>query len=117
MGFLLENWYLIVAGIAVVALDVYCIYVFTKKPTNDQLQCVREWLLYAVIEAEKVLGSGTGKVKLRFVYNLFVAKFGYLAKFISFDMFSMMVDTALDKMEDMLETNEGVQKYVNGEEK
>ena len=64
MKFLVENWYLIVAAAAAVAVGGYCVYVFVKKPTSVQIQSVKEWLLYAVTKAEKELGSGTGKLKL-----------------------------------------------------
>lgn len=76
---------------------------------------VREWLLYAVTKAEKELGAGTGKLKLRYVYDMFVARFEWLAKVITFDMFSMMVDEALEQMRTMLDSNEAVQKLIANE--
>lgn len=117
MEFLVQNWYMIIAAVAVVAIGGYSIYVFVKKPTSAQLQCVKEWLLWAVTEAEKNLGSGTGQLKLRYVYDMFVEKFGYLADIITFDMVSLMVDEALEKMKGMLEVNPAVQNYVNGDKK
>lgn len=71
--------------------------------------------MYAVTTAEKELGAGTGKIKLRYVYDMFVARFDWLAKVITFDMFSMMVDDALEQMKSMLETNEAAQKFVAGD--
>lgn len=112
MEFIVKNWYLIVAAIAVVSFSIYCVYVFAKKPTEEQLQCIREWLLYAVTKAEKDLGSGTGQLKLRYVYDMFIEKFYYLSKVISFEMFSMMVDEALEKMRYLIEGNTAVQSYV-----
>lgn len=44
-------------------------------PSDKQLNKVREWLLYAVTKAEKELGGGTGQIKLRYVYDMFVARF------------------------------------------
>ena len=85
-------------------------------PSDRQLNKVREWLLYAVTVAEKELGAGTGKLKLRYVYDMFVQRFGWLAKVITFEMFSMMVDEALEKMKTMLSDNKEVQKLVVGEE-
>lgn len=114
MQFIAENWYLIIAAIAVVAVGCYTVYVFAKKPTDAQLQSIKEWMLFAVTEAEKALGSGTGKLKLRYVYDMFITKFPGLGKVISFDMVSMMVDEALEEMREMLETNKAVQDYVNG---
>lgn len=115
MQYLIQNWFLIVAAIAVVSVGGYCVYVFVKKPTNVQIQTVKEWLLWAVTEAEKELGSGTGQLKLRYVYNMFIERFDYLASVITFDMVSCLVDEALDEMRKMLSTNTAVQNYVSGD--
>lgn len=41
--------------------------------------------------------------------------FEWLAKVITFDMFSMMVDEALEQMRTMLDSNEAVQKLIANE--
>jgi len=114
MKFITENWFVIVALAAVAGATGYAVYAFVKMPSDKQLNKVREWLLYAVTKAEKELGGGTGQIKLRYVYDMFVARFTWLAKVISFEMFSMMVDEALDKMKSMLEQNKAMQELVNG---
>ena len=53
-------------------------------PSDKQLSKVREWLLYAVTKAEKELGGGTGQIKLRYVYDMFVARFTWLARVTGF---------------------------------
>ena len=100
-----ENWFIIVALIAVLGVSGVAVYRFFGLPTEQQLTKVREWLLYAVSIAEKELGSGTGKLKLRYVYDWFLNTFPWLAKLISFEDFSKLVDEALEEMEEMLETN------------
>ena len=115
MKYIVENWFVIVGLIAVLAAGGYAVYVFVKMPSDKQLNKVKEWLLYAVTKAEKKLGAGTGKLKLRYVYDMFVARFEWLAKVITFDMFSMMVDEALEKMRTMLDSNEAVQKLIANE--
>lgn len=115
MKYIVENWFVIVALMTVAAAGGYTIYVFVKMPSDKQLSKVREWLLYAVTKAEKELGGGTGQIKLRYVYDMFVARFTWFAKAISFEMFSMMVDEALDKMKEMLESNKAMQTLVSGE--
>ena len=117
MEFLAQYWYLIVAAVAVVAVGGYSIYIFIKKPTSEKFKKVTEWLLWAVTEAEKELGSGTGQLKLRYVYDMFVDKFRILSRIIPFATFSRLVDDALDKMKEMLEKNPAVQNYVQGKEK
>lgn len=114
MNFFINNWYLIVAGAAVLAGAGYSVYVFVKRPHTEQLKSVKEWMLFAVTKAEKELGSGTGKLKLRYVYDMFIAKFPWLGKVVSFEMVSMMVDDALEEMRTMLESNKAVQEYVKG---
>lgn len=115
MNFITENWFVIVALAAMAGAGGYAVYTFAKMPTDKQLNKIREWLLYAVTKAEKELGGGTGQIKLRYVYDMFVARFTWVAKTISFEMFSMMVDEALEKMKEMLESNKAVQALVNGE--
>lgn len=112
MEFLVSNWMLIVALIAAVAVGGYAVYAFVKRPTTEQISKVKEWLLYAVTAAEKELGSGTGQIKLRYVYDMFIAKFPYLVKLIPFETFSILVDEALDKFRGMLDSNANLQNYI-----
>ena len=112
MNYLIENWPLIVAAISILVVAVVAVITFFQKPTSEQIAAVKEWLLYAVTEAEKALGGGTGKLKLRMVYDMFLEKFPSIAKFISFDDFSKFVDEALEEMRKLLENNEQVKKYV-----
>lgn len=50
-----------------------------------------------------------------YVYDMFVARFAWLARVISFEAFSMMVDEALERMKKMLESNKAMQTLVSGE--
>lgn len=115
MEFIIEYWYIIVAAIALVAGAGFAIYRYANLPTAEQLDKVREWLLWAVTEAEAALGGGTGQLKLRYVYDLFVEKFPWLVKVISFELFSSLVDDALEDMRDMLEKNNAVKALVEGD--
>ena len=100
----------------VIAAGYVCwkIYAFTNLPKAEQIIAVKEWLLWAVAEAEKLYGSGTGVLKLRYVYDLFLSRFGALETLISFNDFSKMVDEALDGFKDLLKTNEKVNTYIEG---
>lgn len=106
--------------IVALAACIVAIYVFIRDfcllPNDERLIRVKEWLLYAVTEAEKELGSGTGKLKLRKVYDMFLDKFGDISRLITFDMFSEMVDGALEEMRKLLETNKDINEYVYGNE-
>lgn len=110
----MDNIILTIGIIIIVGVAAYAIYYFMNLSKEKQLEVVREWLLLAVIEAEKALGSGTGQVKLRFVYDLFIDKFKYLSLVISFPQFSMLVDDALETMKDMISNNKQVEGYING---
>lgn len=115
MDKLIENWYIVLAALSVLVVAILNIVDFFKQPTSDQIHAVKEWLLYAVSEAEKALGSGTGKLKLRYVYDMFLEKFPYVARFLSFETFSEYVDDALEEMKKLLETNSKVNAYINSE--
>lgn len=115
MEFIINYWYIIVAVIAALVVAGVAVYRYFGLPSDAQLDKVREWLLWAVTEAEKELGGGTGKLKLRQVYDLFVIRFPWLAKIVSFELFSDMVDDALDEMREMLKNNQAVKALVNGE--
>lgn len=115
MEYILENWFLMVAAFAIVGMCIYVVVDITRMPREEQIQQVREWLLYAVIEAERVLGGGTGQLKLRFVYDMFVERFPWMAKMIDFEWFSELVDEALERMRKMLNTNKAIKAVVDGE--
>lgn len=85
---------------------------FFQKTKPEQIEKIKEWLVIAVAEAEKELGGGTGQLKLRYVYDLFLVRFPDLAKVIPFVAFSQLVDEALDKFKDMLQSNKAVQTYI-----
>lgn len=110
---MLENIGLVIGIIGLVAVVGLCIYDFVKLGKEKQLKMAKEWLLYMVIEAEKVLGGGTGKIKLKFVYDKFISKFKFLSILISFEQFSLMVDEVLEEMRFMLASNEQLKSYVN----
>ena len=48
---------------------------------------VKEWLLWAVTQAEQYLGSGTGALKLRYVYDLAVEAFPPIEYLVPFSVF------------------------------
>lgn len=103
------NTELIIGGIVAVFLIALMMWLMGFK----------NWLVWAVAEAEKVLGSGTGQLKLRYVYDMAVIRFPIMSKVLPFSMFSKLVDAALDVMRDMIENNtsiaEAITKQIEGE--
>ena len=102
----------IVVAIMMVTLLVW----FFRLPREDQLRKIKEWLLWAVTDAEREFGGGTGQIKLRSVYDMFVVRFPGMAKVISFSLFSELVDEALVRMRKMLAENAAAQEYVSGKD-
>ena len=100
--------------ILIVAILI-CILVagFLKLGKDKQIKIINEWLLLAVIKAEKELGDGTGQVKLRYVYDLFIDKFRFASMFISFNQFSALVDSALVIMREMVSNNDQIKNYIS----
>lgn len=94
----MNTTYVVMGGILTVAIVAGGIYVNGFK----------NWLVWAVTEAEAVFGSNTGRLKLRYAYELAVERFPMVAKFIPFALFSTMVDGALDVMRDMIENNKDI---------
>ena len=109
---MMENIAVIIGICCVIGVIGFGIYQFIKLEKDKQLEILKEWLLLAVVEAEKKLGGGTGQIKLRYVYDMFIEKFKFLALMITFEQFSIMVDTALDKMRLMLSSNKKLKDYV-----
>lgn len=116
MEFIANYWALICTAAIFLTVIIASAVEFTKEPTEKQLVKVKEWLLYAVTMAEKELGSGTGKLKLRYVYDLFLTKFSWLAKVITFEQFSALVDEALEQMQKLLESNNNIKEIVENKE-
>lgn len=109
---MLENIGILVGIVGLLIIIGLGMYEFFKLEKSKRLNMVREWLLLAVVEAEKQLGGGVGQIKLRFVYDMFIDKFKFLSMLISFNQFSSMVDEALDQMKEMLSTNQQLKEYI-----
>lgn len=99
--------------VALVAIVVIAAIMVAYMIVNQKAK-IMEWLKYAVIEAEKYLGGGTGQLKLRQVYDWFISQFPIVAAFVPFSVFSAWVDVALETMETWLDGNKQVKAYVEG---
>lgn len=107
LNFLITYWQHILIGLLFIAGIV--IFVINQRKN------IIEWLVYVVTEAEKNFGSKMGKIKLRQVYDWFIATFPIISKIVPFKAFSSLVDIALKEMKYLLDTNENIAKYVDGE--
>lgn len=106
MEFIVNNW----SSLIIIPLLIFAAICYI----NNEKRMAQDWLLKAVAEAEKDLGGGTGSLKLRTVYEWFIGVFPVLARFLTFKEFSDMVDTALETMRHLIETNDAFNNYING---
>lgn len=109
-----NNWSFLVVIACVVCVGFVWVKKFANLPSEEQLNKIREWLLYAVIIAERDYEGGTGALKLRSVYDDFCKVFPSMVSMISFELFSRLVDEALVEMRHLLETNKDIEFYVKG---
>lgn len=100
---------------SIASIIMYVVMAMTKEDSVC-ITNLKEWLLYATTIAEKELGGGTGSLKLRYVYDMFVDKFTWLSKIISFEKFSIYVDEVLENMKNIISTNKAINNYVNPKE-
>ena len=112
MEHLAEYWAVFLVLAAACCVGVVYVREFMNRPTSEQIAAVKEWLVWAVTNAEKELGGGTGRLKLRQVYDLFVQRFPIISRMIPFNVFSGWVDEALAQMKSLLATNVAVKEYV-----
>ncbi len=116
MEWIINNWSLLAVLLIVFIVAIHYVKKFSSLPSEAQLRKIKEWLLYAVMIVEKEYSHGTGQLKLRAAYNMFLEKFPSLVPVISFEMFSLFVDEALVEMRKILATNKDIDMYINGDE-
>ena len=97
------------------ALAVIAVVVFVLLYKFCGVEKVKNWLLWAVCEAETALGSGTGKLKLATVYSLFIERFPTFSKIMPYTLFSKLVDEALEIMREWLENNKAIAAVIQTE--
>lgn len=97
LEFLAQWWPYLVS---VLVIGGFLIFEIKFRPEK-----VKQWLIYACASAEAALGNGTGKLKLRSVYDMFISRYPILSFFISFDKFQEWTEEALSEFKGMLEDN------------
>lgn len=113
MTWIIDNWSLLVVLACLGVCGFAYVKIFLNKPTFEQIVMLKEWLLWAVVQAERELKSNTGVLKLRMVYSLALEKFPALMKLISFELFSEYVDEALEQMKHLIKTNKSIENYID----
>lgn len=109
IAFLEQNGIFIGASIVLIALIAYICY---KHP-----QKIKEWLVFACAKAELSLGSGTGMLKLRLVYDMFISQFPIFSKLVSFATFQAWTEEALITFKEWIKNNNSQELFDEGEVK
>jgi len=112
MTIIIDNWAVVIGCASVLAIAGMSAYSFFNLPTAEKMKKVKEWLIWATFKAEEDLGSGTGRLKLRKVYDLFITKFPDVAKVLTFDMYADLVDDALEELRKILESNPNAKELI-----
>lgn len=112
---IIENWVPVFVVLVAVVFTAHFILNWLSKPKAEHIADLKEWLKFAVVEAEKELGRKTGEIKLRKVYDKAVSLFPWVALFVTFEDFKLYVDEALEWMEEQLATNNNIANYVGRE--
>lgn len=100
-------------GVAIIAAAIVggaSAFIFIKYP-----QKIKEWLVYACAQAELYLGSGTGMLKLRAVYDMFISQFPVFSKFVSFSTFQAWTEEALVTFKEWLKDNSVQELFEKGD--
>jgi hypothetical protein len=107
--FLEQNGIFIGASVILAALIAYVSY---KHP-----QKIKEWLVFACAQAELSLGGGTGMLKLRLVYDMFISQFPIFSKLVSFATFQAWTEEALVTFKEWVKNNNSQELFGEGEVK
>ena len=113
MEWLVDNWSLLVVLVCAIGGVVFGCKKFVQSGKTNQLKKVKEWLLFACVEAERDFGSGKGQLKLRYVYDMFVEKFGVIKYIVTFEEFSNMVDEVLESAIEFFENRQTENNLVD----
>lgn len=115
MEILIQYWDLILLSVGVLLFVGLWIYKFATTPSDEQLEKVKQWLIYACIEAETLMKSKTGQLKMRYVYDKFNERFKWLSFVLTFEKFNELLEHALDEAKHLIETNPKIKELVKKE--
>lgn len=117
LQWLIQNVLTIMIVLLLLCAIILVVMKFLKLTPKEQLAKVQACLLAWVTEAERLLQSKTGQVKKSLVWTWVKNKFPIIAMFISEETYDKILDDALDKLREMLLTNDALYKYVYGKDR
>lgn len=108
----IENWVYFFCLIVLATLAVYALLTFLKLTPKQQMKKLQVALLYMVTEAEKEMGSETGRVKRSMVWEWLVKRFPVITLFLTEEKYDELLEQALAEFRKLLESNEKLYDYV-----
>lgn len=119
MEFLINYWPMLIVAAAMLVMAIIFIIDFIQKSPKEKLESIKQWAIYACALAEAHLGSGTGQLKMRETYDMFLQRFPSLATYISYETYKETAEMALVEFKQMLSSNPNIQEMIikQGEEK
>lgn len=108
----IENWVYFFCLIVLMTLAVYTILGFLKLTPKQQMKKLQVALLYMVTEAEREMGSETGRVKRSMVWEWLVKRFPVITLFLTEEKYDELLEQALAEFRKLLESNEKLYDYV-----
>ena len=85
---------------------------FINKSPKERVETIKQWAIYACALAEAHLGSGTGQMKMRETYDMFLQRFPSLATVITYEKYKEIAEKALLEFKQMLSTNPNIQEMI-----
>lgn len=127
MQWMIDNWTLLASVFAALMLAAIKVREYlrlsaeaqaaAKKQAKDQLiESISGWLLYAITEAEREFGDGTGRLKIAEVYDKALERYPGLGYIITLEQLDELAQHPLEEMRRLLESNKAIAAYVSGGE-
>lgn len=95
-------------AVLLIVFIIAFIYTLTVQPSR-----IKNWLMNACFDAEKLYGSKTGDIKREYVYSLFTEKFKILSNFITYNKFCKMIDKILEVLNELIKNNKSIKDLVD----
>jgi LPS O-antigen subunit length determinant protein (WzzB/FepE family) len=112
MNFIINYWPMLIVAIAIIAMAVVTVIDFINKSPKERIETIKQWAVYACAMAEAHLGSGTGQMKMRETYDMFLQRFPSLATVITYEKYKEIAEKALLEFKQMLSTNPSIQEMI-----
>lgn len=112
MDFIINYWPMLIVAIAIIAMAIVTVIDFINKSPKERIETIKQWAVYACAMAEAHLGSGTGQMKMRETYDMFLQRFPSLATVITYEKYKEIAEKALLEFKQMLSTNPNIQEMI-----